>query len=370
MKKILFIFVLFFISINNVAANQCSGETKACVVCVYETNTFNVTYVVKSDGTSGAKDPVVTNDYVASSGYTKLTVNNHISGGAFISTKDNKLKCLSNLYFVASGGRNGSTYDFYDTIMENNKAKSPLKTKDSYNNDLTLNGKDTNDSKSITCSYDAKLVTSTAGGATVGIKVQSDGESYVKLVSPTNYKLNDKQATVEPSVFKSGNTLKCPTLYSTCGGSDGNNFCSISTESLTVTPDKPQTPDADKDADELEEYNKNGGKWVKPENDLNINLDFSKGVCGALTKDMMDFLQWLLDVIRIAGITLAVVLGIMDYVKATASSKEDNIAAANKNFSKRLLSVALLFLAPTIITFVLQLLNIGTTAANPSCGLS
>ena len=55
MKKILFIFVLFFISINNVAANQCSGETKACVVCVYETNTFNVTYVVKSDGTSGAK---------------------------------------------------------------------------------------------------------------------------------------------------------------------------------------------------------------------------------------------------------------------------------------------------------------------------
>ena len=82
------------------------------------------------------------------------------------------------------------------------------------------------------------------------------------------------------------------------------------------------------------------------------------------------FLQWVLDVIRIAGITLAVVLGIMDYVKATASSKDDNIAAANKNFSKRLLSVALLFLAPTIITFVLQLLNIGTTAANPSCGLN
>ena len=114
---------------------------------------------------------------------------------------------------------------------------------------------------------------------------------------------------------------------------------------------------------------KEGAKWKKPEVDLDINLDFGKGVCGALTKDMMDFLQWVLDVIRIAGITLAVVLGIMDYVKATASSKDDNIAAANKNFSKRLLSVAILFLAPTIITFVLQLLNIGTTAANPSCGL-
>ena len=59
----------------------------------------------------------------------------------------------------------------------------------------------------------------------------------------------------------------------------------------------------------------------------------------------------------------------MDYVKATFASKEDSMNQANKNFTTRLLCLGILFLIPTLVEFLLTLLNIGVTATDPTCGL-
>lgn len=91
--------------------------------------------------------------------------------------------------------------------------------------------------------------------------------------------------------------------------------------------------------------------------------------CGVISDELRNFLQTIIDYIRIAGIVLAVVLGILDYIKVIFGSDEKSMAKANKNFSTRLIAVALLFLIPAILTFVLGLFNILGTGSAGTCGI-
>jgi hypothetical protein len=91
--------------------------------------------------------------------------------------------------------------------------------------------------------------------------------------------------------------------------------------------------------------------------------------CGIISTDLKEFLQTIIDYIRIAGIALAVILGILDYIKVIFGSDEKSMAKANKNFSTRLIAVALLFLIPAILTFLLGLFNILGTGNAGTCGI-
>lgn len=95
----------------------------------------------------------------------------------------------------------------------------------------------------------------------------------------------------------------------------------------------------------------------------------SNNPCGVISTDLKEFLQTIIDYIRIAGIALAVILGILDYIKVIFGSDEKSMAKANKNFSTRLIAVALLFLIPAILTFVLGLFNILGTGNAGTCGI-
>lgn len=98
--------------------------------------------------------------------------------------------------------------------------------------------------------------------------------------------------------------------------------------------------------------------------------DISGATCNVISTDLQSFLQTIIDYIRIAGIVLAVIFGILDYIKAIFGTDEKSMAKANKNFMTRLIAVALLFLIPSILTFVLGLFNILGLGGSGTCGIN
>lgn len=101
---------------------------------------------------------------------------------------------------------------------------------------------------------------------------------------------------------------------------------------------------------------------------IDVNLTAKTG-CGLLGTELTDILQTILDYIRIAGIALAVILQIADYIKAIFGSSDDSMAKANKRFSTRLIAIGLLFLIPSILNFILALFNIAGTGDAGTCGI-
>ena len=84
--------------------------------------------------------------------------------------------------------------------------------------------------------------------------------------------------------------------------------------------------------------------------------------------ELKELLQTVLDYIRIAGIALAVILQIADYVKAIFGSNDDSMAKANKRFVTRLIAIGLLFLVPSLLNFILSLFEISGSSTG-TCGI-
>ena len=84
--------------------------------------------------------------------------------------------------------------------------------------------------------------------------------------------------------------------------------------------------------------------------------------------ELKELLQTILDYIIIAGIALAVILQIADYVKAIFGSNDDGMTKANKRFVTRLIAIGLLFLIPSVLNFVLSLFEISGSSAG-TCGI-
>lgn len=141
---------------------------------------------------------------------------------------------------------------------------------------------------------------------------------------------------------------------------------------ITQEEFETETKELNNKEQELEDEikkNKTSLKTVEPTIKVNVNVDTSG--CGLISEDLREWLQWLLDTIRIAGVVLAIVMGIMDYTKASFASKEDAMKEANKNFTTRLLALALLLLVPTIINLALSIFDVGIyeEADEITCGI-
>lgn len=101
---------------------------------------------------------------------------------------------------------------------------------------------------------------------------------------------------------------------------------------------------------------------------VKVNINPKTG-CHIISNDLKEWLQWILDVIRIGGIVLAVVLGMWDYVDATFASDDNGMKKANNNLSMRLISIFMLFLAPIVISFLIDLVNLSFGSNDPTCGI-
>lgn len=376
MKKFKYLTFLFitFLCFTNVFAADCNKY--ACATCNYKLLSGDtVTFTV---GSSGSK-PVsvsISNDH-KDGNYDTLVTKHEIPASRFVSDSKNTIACPKQLNFTVGTSHAGvKTYNFF--IDPNSKSKAIVKLSKEDNNNKTIDGKSPEESTSskdtISCTYDSKLTTSrNPNEKGPNITIVSDGKNKIDYTfSKTGWKISDKvDGAVKASDFSEAiKTRKCPTLYASCGSSGNDAFCSVSTKNNDQFRDEPSTAEEDKDADQTEKERQestNAFKAVKPGIKLNIKIQ-GQG-CGVFSQELIEWLQWVLDVVRVGGLILAVVLGIMDYVKATFASKEDSMNQANKNFTTRLLCLGILFLIPTLVEFLLTLLNIGVTATDPTCGL-
>ena len=172
---------------------------------------------------------------------------------------------------------------------------------------------------------------------------------------------------LEKKNFKSGDEIVCPSNIYVVYGMSGTSITArlysekkdnsvkavISTSSTdnnkTITGSTSSNDDTSDDSTEDSTVGKTG--------------------CSIFSDEFIDFMQVILNYIRIAGIVLTVVLSIMDYAKTIFSSDDKSNEKANKRFSTRLIVLALLFLIPAILTFVLNLFNIQGTGENGTCGI-
>ena len=93
-------------------------------------------------------------------------------------------------------------------------------------------------------------------------------------------------------------------------------------------------------------------------------IDDDNGECGFSDKLLViinNILRWIKYILP----AIVIILGIIDFIKAIASDKEDEMKKAQKRFIIRLISAALVFIVPLIITFILD--KMGFTAN--SCGI-
>lgn len=70
-----------------------------------------------------------------------------------------------------------------------------------------------------------------------------------------------------------------------------------------------------------------------------------------------NFLQQIFTVMGYAAPVLCLVLSIFDFVKATASQKNDNLSKAAQTTAKRIVLAIILFFLPTLINFLFPLLG-------------
>ena len=376
MKKFKYLTFLFitFLCFTNVFAADCNKY--ACATCNYKLLSGDtVTFTVGSSGSKPVSVSISNNH--KDSNYSKLETKHEIPASRFVSDSKNTIACPKQLnYTISSTNAGVKTYNFFIDPISKSKAVVKLSKED--NNNKTIDGKSPEESSSskdtISCTYDSKLTTSrNQNDKGPNITIVSDGKKKIDYTfSKTGWKISDKvDGAVKASDFSEAiKTRKCPTLYARCGSSGNDAFCSVSTKNNDQFRDEPSTAEEDKDADQTEKERQesaNAFKAVKPGIKLNIKIQ-GQG-CGVFSQELIEWLQWVLDVVRVGGLILAVVLGITDYVKATFASKEDSMNQANKNFTTRLLCLGILFLIPTLVEFLLTLLNIGVTSSDPTCGL-
>ena len=87
--------------------------------------------------------------------------------------------------------------------------------------------------------------------------------------------------------------------------------------------------------------------------DYGIAVKDDKIICGFSEKLIIyiaNIVKWAKYIVPV----IVIVLGILDFIKAIAADKEDEMKKAQGKFIKRLIAAALIFIIPFIIEFVLN----------------
>ena len=95
-----------------------------------------------------------------------------------------------------------------------------------------------------------------------------------------------------------------------------------------------------------------GGSSSKPID--NTGNDQCNGVIDTAVRQMMNKY---LGYVRVIVPIMVLFLGVLDFVKAMAASNEDQMKKAQKRFVIRLVAGVLVFLAPTIVNLIIDILN-------------
>ena len=93
----------------------------------------------------------------------------------------------------------------------------------------------------------------------------------------------------------------------------------------------------------------------RPNSDTSIDL--SGCIIDEGTQSIID---WVMNLIRIGGVILLIVLGMLDFVKAAASGEQEEMKKSKSKFVKRLIACVVLFFVPIIVKILVGLVNLGS----------
>ena len=91
---------------------------------------------------------------------------------------------------------------------------------------------------------------------------------------------------------------------------------------------------------------------------------------GLLGDDLIKIIDDILFYVRVFVPIILIALGLMDFVKAVIASQDDAMAKARNKFIKRLIMAFVIFLAPTVVNFLLNTFDgLWAYLENPSCSI-
>lgn len=101
---------------------------------------------------------------------------------------------------------------------------------------------------------------------------------------------------------------------------------------------------------------------IKLKDEYNIEQN-SNGECGLSN----NLLVWLLNIVKWVKYiipVIVIVMGILDFMRAVASDKDDGMKQAQSRFIKRLIAAALIFIVPFILEFILDKMGFSVEGCN------
>lgn len=81
--------------------------------------------------------------------------------------------------------------------------------------------------------------------------------------------------------------------------------------------------------------------------------------CAIFDAETWNFIWRIYNMIVIIGVILTVVLGLLDFTGAVTSQEDGALKKASGKFMKRVISIAVIFLLPVLITFILNIVPNG-----------
>ena len=119
----------------------------------------------------------------------------------------------------------------------------------------------------------------------------------------------------------------------------------------TVENAKYDSPFEQVEIDEDSKYDNNVDS--KDDNDIDLSGCI-------IDKGTLSIIYWIMNIIRIGGVILLVVLGMLDFVKAAASGEQEEMKKSKSKFVKRLIACVVLFFVPIIVEILVGLVNLGS----------
>lgn len=145
---------------------------------------------------------------------------------------------------------------------------------------------------------------------------------------------------------------------------DINNLCSSYRSSFNY-----KTANDGTDSGEEAENCMKACNALNDEIDDKCSVEPPKGAyCGTFGNDMINWIIKIFKYVRYGLPAILIILSVMDFIKAITQEDDSKMKEAQKRFIHRLIAIALLFVIPFLLNFVLRIFNIpGLDAKNPFC---
>lgn len=322
LSYLLLIIISMFIYSGEVGAADCNNY--ACKTCTYSKNdnvVFSFEISADAEGNLTLTDKT--------EGSYSFYENNLIAKD-FYNKQNYTLECMNKIYARLDGGRNGLTASLYQTKCD--KCIEIAKTGESGNN------KKVNTKLTKSCDFYG----SDASGQ-IKITLTSDGTNLTAEAT-RGYKVNIQNMTA----FSLHSNCSDVVAYVSCGSSQNDKYCTISSEKLGVMPGDNGQPGNDTPG--AGEHN-GDDEEKKPEKEITDD-------------ETLKIVKRIYNLIKILIPVLIIVLSTADFLKVVLMDDEKSYKNAWDKFIKRLIIGIIFFLVPVLVSFILKYsgLNVEQTA--------